>query len=218
MLVKEIMTNTVVTIDSNATVFEACQKYRSQKVGSLIVTEGKKPVGIITERDMIERIILADKDPKKTKVSEIMSPSLKTVHALASVEQAANIMKENKIKKLPVLFKNEIVGIVTVTDIANVMPQISRRIAMETLSSRYVNQLVKIKAIYGDRIRVFGKEEEDLHYIEDGEAAMKVKIPDTIDTSILSPGGEYYWTGVLRKGEIMGDEEIYIEVTDIAPA
>ncbi|HEC81282.1 MAG TPA: CBS domain-containing protein [Thermoplasmatales archaeon] len=218
MLVKEIMTNTVVTIDSNATVFEACQKYHNQKVGSLIVTEGKKPVGIITERDMIERIILAEKDPKKTKVSEIMSPNLKTVHALATVEQAANIMREHKIKKLPVLFNDEIIGIVTVTDIANVMPQISRRIAMEAATSRYINQLIKIKAIYGDKVKVFGKDEENVHYIEDGEAAMKVKIPNHIDTSILSPGGEYYWTGVLRKGEIMGDEEIYIEVTDIAPA
>jgi len=216
--VKEIMTNSVVTIDCNATVFDACKEYHDHRVGSLIVTDKDAPVGILTERDIIERIILADKDPQETKVSEIMSRDLKTVHAFAPVEQAANIMREHKIKKLPVLLNDKIVGIITVTDIANVMPHISRRIMMEALSSRYVNQTVKIKALYGDKIRVFDKEEDEIHYVEDGEAALKVRIPSHVDTSTLLPGGIYYWTGVLRRGEILGDEELYIEVTDVQPA
>jgi len=218
MLIKEIMTDKVVTIDTNATVFDACKKYHENRVGSLIVVDKNSPVGIITERDIIERVVLADKNPHETKVADIMSKDLKVVHALEQVEKAADLMREHKIKKLPVVLDDKIVGIVTVTDISNVMPQISKRIEMEVLSSRYLNQMIKIKATYGDKVKVFDKDEEGMHYIEDGTAALKIRIPENIDTSTLIPGSEYYWTGFLRRGKIMGDEELYMEVVDIVPA
>ncbi|HID25024.1 MAG TPA: CBS domain-containing protein [Thermoplasmata archaeon] len=175
-------------------------EYHDHRVGSLIVTDKDVSAGILTERDIIERIILAEKNPHETKVSEIMSRDLKTVHAFASVEQGANIMREHKIKKLTVLPDDKIVGILTVTDIANVMSHISRRSMMEALSSRCVNQTVKIRAIYEDKIKVFGKDEDEIHYIEDGEAALKVRIPGHVDTSTVIP--EDYTTGLVFSGEV----------------
>lgn len=125
MLVQEIMTKEVVKIDCNATIIDACKTYQKFKVGSLVVMDNKIIVGIITERDIIERIILNNKNPEKTKVREIMSPNIKTVHALASLDKASQIMKENNIKKLPVILNNEIVGIVTETDLSRSIQTIS---------------------------------------------------------------------------------------------
>ena len=71
MLVKEIMTKNVVTIDANDTVFVACKKYNDYKVGCLVVEDNGFCVGIVTERDIIERTICMKKDPQKTKVSEM---------------------------------------------------------------------------------------------------------------------------------------------------
>jgi len=65
MLVQEIMTKEVVTIDSNDTIFDAFIKYRDEKVGCLIVTDKERCVGIVTERDLIEKAVCLCKDPKK---------------------------------------------------------------------------------------------------------------------------------------------------------
>jgi len=126
MLVKDIMSKKVVSIDYNKTVFDACKKYQECKLGSLVVMNNEVIVGIITERDIIERVILTEKQPKKTRIDEIMSKNIITIHASAKIEQAAELMKEHKIKKLPVILNNEFVGIVTVTDLANLMPDFTK--------------------------------------------------------------------------------------------
>ena len=131
MLVKEIMTKNVVTIEANNTVFDACKKYKDYKVGCLVVEDNGFCVGIVTERDIIERTICVKKDPQKTKVSEIMSAGIKTVYALDSVDKAIEIMKQYKFKKLPVISNNDIVGIITVTDISNAKSEMTKRV-MET--------------------------------------------------------------------------------------
>ncbi len=135
MNVEEVMTRDVVTIDSNETVFDACKIYSEIKVGSLVVMDRDIIVGIITERDIIERAILQNKVPIKTKIREIMSPNIKTVHALAPIEKAASIMKENKIKKLPVILNNNIVGIITETDLSRTVEFFSE--ALEELTKLY---------------------------------------------------------------------------------
>jgi CBS domain-containing protein len=128
MLVQDVMTKNVVTIDCNETVFDACKKYKDYKVGCLVVMDKKIIVGIVTERDIIERAVLADRDPKTTLVIDIMSANIKTIHSMAPLEKAAEIMKENNIKKLPVILNNEIVGIITVTDMSRALPAFSEAI------------------------------------------------------------------------------------------
>jgi len=118
MLVEEIMTRDVVTIDCKKTIYDACKLYKEKKVGCLVVMDNDILVGIVTERDIIERGILQDKSPRKTKIREIMSSNLRTIHALAPLEKAAQIMKESYIKKLPVILNNKIVGIITQTDLS----------------------------------------------------------------------------------------------------
>lgn len=127
MLVKEIMTKKVVTINPYDTVFDACLKYRDNKVGCLPVTDKESCVGIVTERDLIERTICLHKDPEKTKISEIISSDIKTIQPLETLEKALEIMNKYKIKKLPVISNNALVGIITITDIAYTKPEITKR-------------------------------------------------------------------------------------------
>ena len=131
MLVKEIMTKNVVTIAADASVFDACMMYKEKKVGCLVVIDEETCVGIVTERDLIERSICQRRDPEKTKVSEIMSQNIKVVYDLDTAEKALETMKQYKIKKLPVISSEKVVGIITITDIAEARPEISKRF-MET--------------------------------------------------------------------------------------
>jgi CBS domain-containing protein len=96
MFIKEVMTKKVMTIENNQTILDAYKKYRDYKVGSLIVTNKNRCVGIVTERDLIEKSI--DKDLKTTMVKEIMTSNIKTVSPLDNIETALDIMKKIKLK------------------------------------------------------------------------------------------------------------------------
>lgn len=124
---KEIMTRNVVTIDADASVFDACMTYKEKKVGCLVVVDKETCVGIVTERDLIERSVCLRRNPEKTKVREIMSSNVKVVNALDSVEKTLERMKSLKLKKLPVISSGKVVGIITMTDIAEARPDLSER-------------------------------------------------------------------------------------------
>jgi len=127
LLVKEIMKKNVITVNAKDSVFDACNKYKEYKIGCLVVVEDGSCVGIVTERDLIERTICENRDPKSTKINEIMSTDIKTVHALDTVEKALGVMKKFNIKKLPVVVDKGIVGMLTVTDISRARPDLSKR-------------------------------------------------------------------------------------------
>ena len=148
MLVEEIMTRNVVKIDYNKSVYDACKIYKDKKVGCLVVIDKDMIVGIVTERDMIERVILENRNPQDTSIMDIMSPNIRTVHALAPLEKAAKIMKENNIKKLPVILNNEIVGIITETDLTKTIDAFSD--AVEELSSFFSESKNSIEKIMGE--------------------------------------------------------------------
>jgi CBS domain-containing protein len=145
MLVEEVMTKEVVTIDCNKTVYDACKIYSKKRVGSIVVMDRDIIVGIVTERDTIERVILNNRNPNKTKIREIMSPNIKTIHALTPLEKAAQIMRDNNIKKLPVILNNEIVGIVTETDLTRTIEAFTE--AIEELEKFYVDSKDSIEKI-----------------------------------------------------------------------
>lgn len=115
--VKDFMTTNVITIDAQKTVLEAAKLMNQQGVGDLVVMEGKMSKGIVTERDLVRRV-MAQKKPLETKVSEIMSAPLITIDEDSSLKDAARKMIKNKIRRLPVKKKNELVGIVATSDFA----------------------------------------------------------------------------------------------------
>ena len=178
MLIEEIMTKNVITVDCNKTVLDACKTFSKRRVGSLVAMEGKMIVGIITERDIVNEMILAKGDPKTTLVKEIMSTNIKTIHALTPIEKAVDIMKENNIKKLPVVLNNEIVGIVTVTDISRALAFFTDTI--KKLSFFYERNKEQIEKIIADWDQIIStlKPFEEYKGITEREEKKEIKIPN----------------------------------------
>jgi CBS domain-containing protein len=113
--VKDIMTKDVVSISADNSVFEAAELMSSNQIGCLVILHGEVPVGIVTERDIVRRVV-AKKLPGESKISQIMSKSLVTIDPDASLKDAARAMSTNKIRRLPVLKQNKLVGIVVASD------------------------------------------------------------------------------------------------------
>jgi CBS domain-containing protein len=124
--VVDVMTTEIITIDENASVKEAAEIMNLNEISCLIAARKGKAVGIITERDLLKRVIVEAKNPKKTKVSEVMSTPLEVIPPDMSLEDAVRVMFDKKIKKLPVYEKNKIIGLVSLTDIARCQPAIMK--------------------------------------------------------------------------------------------
>ena len=117
MRIKEILKN-VRTIFPEDTVKEAASLMSKSHIGCLVaVDKKKKVVGIVTERDIIEKVNAKDKLASRVRVEDIMTPKVITIDANSLLDDAVYLMIKNKIKKLPVTENNQLVGIVTSTDI-----------------------------------------------------------------------------------------------------
>lgn len=117
MLVKEAMNRDVKTIEPEATVKQAAKLMSRERIGSLVVVSSAGIEGIVTERDVLSDVIAEGGDVTKIKVSDIMTGDVITVNSNQSLEDAARLMTENKIKKLPVVDNGVLVGIVTASDL-----------------------------------------------------------------------------------------------------
>jgi len=94
-------------------VLSVVNKMVAHKIGAVIIASGGRPVGIITERDILERIVNARKDPDKTKVSEIMSKPIITIEYNEPISKALKLMREKDIRRLAVTRGGNLIGIVT---------------------------------------------------------------------------------------------------------
>ncbi|MDE1798484.1 MAG: CBS domain-containing protein [Candidatus Micrarchaeota archaeon] len=121
--VGECMTVGVLTLPETASVREAAKLLSKSHVGSVIVTRAGKAVGILTERDIVYNVIAKEKDSGKTRLKDVMSKPLRVISAGQSLEEAALALKENKVKRLPVVdAKGQLVGIVSEGDLLRVYP------------------------------------------------------------------------------------------------
>ena len=118
MEVEDIMVSKVITIDANATVKEAARLMNRHEIGSLIALQKGQVVGIMTERDLLKKVVEQSKNPAKTKVHEIMSKRLFVGTPRMEIPDAVRLMLQKKIKKLPIVVEGKIVGLVTLTDVA----------------------------------------------------------------------------------------------------
>lgn len=124
--VEDAMVKEVITIDGKSTIKEAADIMNRFEIGCLIVTKNRKAVGILTERDLLKRVISQTKNPRKTKVETVTSKPLIVVEPDMDLEEAAKLMFKLKIKKLPVVENGRLVGLVTLTDLARFQPQMIR--------------------------------------------------------------------------------------------
>ena len=122
--VEDVMTKEVITIDETATIKEAAEIMDKNEISCLIALRKGRAIGIITERDLLKRVIVEAKNPEKTKVGKVMSSPLAVVAVGTDLETALRLMFLKKIKKLPVVNKESILGLVSLTDIARCQPAI----------------------------------------------------------------------------------------------
>ncbi len=116
MKVKDIMNN-IIKISSSLTITEAAKIMDKRNIGSIVVEEDNQIVGLMTERDILRKVVAAGNDYNKVKVREVMSAPLITVDSEATLDNARDIMNKNNIRRLIVVDNQKIVGILTVTDI-----------------------------------------------------------------------------------------------------
>ncbi len=116
-IVSDIMSSPVITIDVETSVKEATRSMIDNKIGSILVTKQGKPLGIVTERDLIERIVEPSRDPSKTKIKEIMSAPLITISKETGILVAMRKMREYEISRLVVMDDDTLLGILSEKDI-----------------------------------------------------------------------------------------------------
>lgn len=123
LTVREIMNEEVVTLPGTATAQEAAQLMRDNGIGSIIVVEdSSKPIGIITERDMNNRVVAENKLPTEVQVKEIMSSPVHTIPPKVLLTDAMHEMSTKHIKRLVVMEKGEMKGILSQSDILEIAP------------------------------------------------------------------------------------------------
>jgi CBS domain-containing protein len=146
--VEDVMVEEVITVDSDATVQEAVRLMNKHEIGCLIVVFKGKPVGIITERDMLKRILAKSRDPKKVKVSDVMSAPLILGKPEMDVEDAVKLMFKTKIKKLPIVQRGRLLGLVTLTDLTRFQPQMIRILKKLSITELPPKRMRKVVGYY----------------------------------------------------------------------
>jgi CBS domain-containing protein len=133
--IKDVMVTDVVTVNAGVNVREATKRMDDYEIGCLLVMEKGSIIGILTERDVLKRVVVETRNPEETPVQEVMSKPLIVVDPETSLEDAVKLMFEKKVKKLPVVKDKKLVGLVTLTDIARIQPVMTE--FMKNLAAKY---------------------------------------------------------------------------------
>lgn len=112
-LVETVMRSPPVTALFSDTVLFVTEKMVANNIGAVIVMSGGEPAGIVTERDIVEKVVRLHKDPTKTRAQEVMSSPLISIEAGKSVTDALRMMRDKKIRRLAVTKGGRLVGVVT---------------------------------------------------------------------------------------------------------
>jgi CBS domain-containing protein len=137
--VGQLMTERLETISPSDTAQEAAKKMRDKKVSSLVVTDVEdKPVGIVTERDLVRQVCTKIINSNDVIVHHIMSSPLATIDANSSVEVAADIMIQNKVRHLLVVDENKVLGIITPSDFTGYLKE---KLNLDDVNARILQSL-----------------------------------------------------------------------------
>ena len=146
MKVSEVMTTEVESVQLNSTVEEVASIMKVENIGSVpVVDEDDDLVGIITDRDIVVRCVAEGKNPADTTVEEILSHELETIEPDVDIEEAAQLMADRQIRRLPVCEDGELVGMISIGDLAVKTP----RIEASTQALREISKGVKGDGLAG---------------------------------------------------------------------
>ena len=159
MIVKDIMSSPVITINEGVTSDHVAKLMEQNNLGCVIVTnEEGKPIGVITERDLVKRVLAKNLKPNVIKARDIMTSPLITIEPEATIKNAARRMSRLDIRRLGVVYKGELFGIISSKDILAVMPElidiIQETIQIEDARSVFENEEAPLSG-YCDRCEVY---------------------------------------------------------------
>ncbi len=126
MKVKDIMSRPIIVEDEETLVRKIAEDMEDLGIGSVVVTKEGEPAGIITERDIALKVLLKNKRASEVKEREIMTSPLTTIEPEASVEEACKLAARKRIKRLPVVENDVLVGIVSIRDLLTRKPEYVR--------------------------------------------------------------------------------------------
>ncbi len=149
--VKDVMTKNVVTANLDASVIEIAELMKRYGIGSVVVIDDKRnPVGIVTERDLVIKVLAEHRSPAETRVREIMSKPIISVSSKTGLLDAARIMARRNIRRLVVIDEGKLVGIVTSKDILKVAPEIIDILMESTrIAEPFESSIAEVEVIAG---------------------------------------------------------------------
>jgi CBS domain-containing protein len=134
MLVKDVMSSPAVTVDENAPAHKVAALMAKHEYGCILVlTKQAKPMGIITERDLVVRVLAKNAKPDTLKAKSVMTSPLMTIESDATINDAAKLMSKLNIRRLGVMYKGQLVGIISSKDVLAVMPELLETIQEKAL-------------------------------------------------------------------------------------
>ena len=134
MLVRDVMSSPVITVNEEATVVRIAELMEKHELGCIIVVNKEgKPIGIITERDLVERVLAKNLKPDTVKAKDVMTSPLITIEPDETINEAARKMSRLNIRRLGVVYKGELVGLISSKDILAVMPELIETIYEKAL-------------------------------------------------------------------------------------
>ena len=141
--IANVMTKSVISVDASITINEAAKMMEDAKVGAVIVMENNLPVGIVTDRDFSVKVV-SHAYQITAPVKQIMSSPLVSINSDETVRMAADLMHDRRIRKIPVIDDGKVVGIITATDIVNLLAVSVE----EDMRDMYFHSIAKIYTTY----------------------------------------------------------------------
>lgn len=123
VLVRDIMNSPVITAGPGDHVVDIAMKMKEHNIGSVIITENEKPVGMVTDWDVVSKVVAKNLDPSSIEAEKVMQ-SIHTVEAGEGITEAARILRKNNIKRLGVVYKDRLAGIISSSDVIAVTPEL----------------------------------------------------------------------------------------------
>jgi CBS domain-containing protein len=122
VIVKEAMKTNLAIIDPDLTVLDAAKLMKKRKIGNVLVVQKKLLIGILTESDIIKKVVAEAKNPKDVKIKDVMTTPVIIIDSFVSLEEAMKTMGKCNVRRLPVVENNELIGIITQKDISRISP------------------------------------------------------------------------------------------------
>ncbi|MEM0349119.1 MAG: CBS domain-containing protein [Candidatus Caldarchaeum sp.] len=115
--VKDVVKSPIISVEETSSATDAAKIMAEKKISGIVVTSKGEPVGLVTERDIVSKVVATGRDPTKTQVREVMSKPLITVDIEASLLEAVDLMNRKKVRRLIVTSNNQVIGLFTIRDV-----------------------------------------------------------------------------------------------------